>query len=44
LARYFYQDLRAFERLEHGGHFAVAEVPADMAERARAFARELRVL
>jgi pimeloyl-ACP methyl ester carboxylesterase len=44
LARHFYQDLRAFERLEHGGHFAIAEVPDDMAERVRAFARELGVL
>ncbi|NNC11021.1 epoxide hydrolase [Planctomonas sp. JC2975] len=41
VARDFYRDLRTFDRLEHGGHFAVAEVPADMAGRARAFAREL---
>jgi pimeloyl-ACP methyl ester carboxylesterase len=38
LARRFYTDLRVFERLERGGHFTVAEQPADMAERFRAFA------
>jgi pimeloyl-ACP methyl ester carboxylesterase len=41
LARRFYRDLRVFERLDEGGHFAIAEVPAVMAERVRAFAREL---
>ncbi|MFE6994473.1 epoxide hydrolase family protein [Microbacterium sp. NPDC057659] len=44
LARRFYRDLRTFERLEEGGHFAVAEVPAAMAARVRAFAREIGVL
>jgi len=41
LARRFYLDLRTFERLDEGGHFAVAEVPAAMAERVRAFARSI---
>ncbi|WP_431807867.1 epoxide hydrolase family protein [Microbacterium paraoxydans] len=41
LARRFYRDLRVFERLEHGGHFTVAEAPAAMAERFRAFAASL---
>lgn len=44
VARSFYRDLRVFERLEEGGHFAVAEVPAAMAERTRAFAREIGAL
>ncbi|MDY0909597.1 epoxide hydrolase [Microbacterium sp. CFBP9034] len=44
LARGFYRDLRTFERLDEGGHFAVAEVPAAMAARVRAFAHELGVL
>lgn len=41
VARSFYRDLRVFERLEEGGYFAVAEVPAAIAERTRAFAREI---
>lgn len=41
LAREFYRDLRVFERLDEGGHFAVAEVPIAMADRVRAFARAL---
>jgi hypothetical protein len=41
LARSFYRDLRMFERLEEGGHFTVAEVPAAMAARVRSFAQEL---
>ena len=44
IARRFYRDLRTFERLEEGGHFAVAEVPDSMAERVRSFARALGVL
>ncbi|MGF6824511.1 pimeloyl-ACP methyl ester carboxylesterase [Microbacterium sp. ZKA21] len=40
LARSFYRDLRSFERLEQGGHFAAAEVPDVMAERLRQLARE----
>lgn len=44
LARRFYRDLRLFERLEEGGHFTVAEVPHAMAERTRAFARDLGLL
>ncbi len=41
LARRFYRDLRLFERLPAGGHFTVAEVPAEMATRVRRFARSL---
>jgi len=41
VARRFYRDLRVFERLDEGGHFAVAEVPEAMAERVRRFAGEL---
>lgn len=41
LARRYYRDLRVFERLERGGHFTLAEVPAAMAERFRAFAATL---
>ncbi|WP_223172804.1 hypothetical protein [Microbacterium sp. NIBRBAC000506063] len=41
LARSFYRDIRVFERLQTGGHFAVAEVPGAMAERVRAFASTL---
>jgi pimeloyl-ACP methyl ester carboxylesterase len=44
LARAFYRDLRVFERLPEGGHFTVAEVPAPMADRVRAFARGIGVL
>jgi pimeloyl-ACP methyl ester carboxylesterase len=44
LARRFYRDLRTFERLDEGGHFAVAEVPGVMADRVRAFARELQLI
>lgn len=44
LARAFYRDLRSFDRLPAGGHFAIAEVPADMAKRTRAFARQLGLL
>jgi pimeloyl-ACP methyl ester carboxylesterase len=43
-ARRFYRDLRVFERLPEGGHFTVAEVPAAMAQRTRAFAQELGLL
>lgn len=44
LARDFYRDLRRFERLDEGGHFAAAEVPEAMAERMRWFFRELGLL
>ncbi len=44
LARGFYRDLRTFERLEQGGHFAIAEVPDAMAARFRAFAIALGLL
>ena len=44
IARGFYRDLRVFERLAEGGHFAVGEVPAALAERTRAFARALGLL
>lgn len=41
LARGYYRDLRVFERLDRGGHFTLAEVPEQMAERFRAFAAAL---
>ena len=44
VARDFYRDLRTFERLQRGGHFAIAEVPGDLADRTRAFARQLALL
>ncbi len=44
LARAFYRDLRSFDRLPEGGHFAIAEVPAAMAARTRAFAKQLGLL
>ncbi|MGC5171175.1 epoxide hydrolase family protein [Microbacterium sp. DT81.1] len=44
IARDYYRDLRRFERLQEGGHFTVAEVPAAMADRTRAFATELGLL
>ena len=44
VVRAFYRDLRMFERLAEGGHFTVAEVPAAMADRTRAFTRELGLL
>ncbi|GAB3916408.1 multidrug MFS transporter [Microlunatus endophyticus] len=44
LARAYYRDIRTFERLSEGGHFAVAEVPDAMADRVRAFAGELGLL
>ncbi|MEU1970560.1 epoxide hydrolase family protein [Microbacterium sp. NPDC019599] len=44
LARSYYRDLRTFERLEEGGHFAIAEVPDAMAARVRAFAQEIGAL
>ncbi|WP_345802714.1 epoxide hydrolase family protein [Microbacterium sp. AZCO] len=44
LARSYYRDLRVFERLDEGGHFAVAEVPEAMSTRVRAFAREIGAL
>ena len=44
IARRFYLDLRVFERLDEGGHFAVGEVPGALAERTRAFARKLGLL
>ena len=44
LARAYYRDLRVFERLSEGGHFAVAEVPHALADRTRAFARGLDLL
>ncbi|UYO95839.1 epoxide hydrolase [Microbacterium sp. M28] len=40
LARRFYRDLRSFERLDEGGHFAAAEVPEALAARARVLARQ----
>ncbi|WP_028046376.1 epoxide hydrolase family protein [Cellulomonas sp. URHE0023] len=43
VARRFYRDLRVFERLDEGGHFTVAEVPAAMAARVRAFAQSVGV-
>ncbi|MFE6733295.1 epoxide hydrolase family protein [Microbacterium sp. NPDC057650] len=44
LARQFYRDLRTFERLDEGGHFAIAEVPRAMADRVRVFAGGLGLL
>lgn len=44
VARRFYRDIRTFERLEQGGHFTAAEVPAIMSERVRTFADELGLL
>lgn len=44
LARAYYRDLRTFERLDAGGHFAVAEVPDVMAARTREFASALGLL
>ncbi|MGV2984012.1 epoxide hydrolase family protein [Microbacterium sp. AGC85] len=44
VARSFYRDLRSFDRMPEGGHFAVAEVPQAMAARMRDFARELGLL
>ena len=41
LARRHYLDLRVFERLDEGGHFAVAEVPEEMAARVRKFVNSL---
>jgi pimeloyl-ACP methyl ester carboxylesterase len=41
LARRHYLDLREFDRLEEGGHFTVAEVPAEMAARIRGFVRSV---
>ena len=42
LATAHYLDLRWFDRLEAGGHFAIAEVPDEMAERMRRFLAMLR--
>lgn len=39
LAREFYRDLRVFDRLPEGGHFTAAEVPEELADRVRSFAR-----
>jgi pimeloyl-ACP methyl ester carboxylesterase len=44
LARRFYRDLRTFERLPEGGHFAAAEVPDALAARVRAFASSIGAL
>lgn len=44
LARRFYLDLRSFDRLPEGGHFAAAEVPEALASHLRAFARGLNLL
>lgn len=41
LARRHYLDLRVFDRLEEGGHFAIAEVPGEMAVRVREFVQSL---
>ncbi|UNK72185.1 epoxide hydrolase [Microbacterium sp. H1-D42] len=44
VARSFYRDVRSFERMPEGGHFAVAEVPQAMADRMRWFATDLGLL
>ena len=41
IARRHYLDLREFDRLGEGGHFAIAEVPDEMAVRVREFVRSL---
>ena len=41
IARRHYLDLREFDRLDEGGHFAIAEVPDAMAARVREFVRSL---
>ena len=41
IARRHYLDLREFDRLAEGGHFAIAEVPDAMAVRVREFVRSL---
>ncbi|HEY6801539.1 MAG TPA: epoxide hydrolase [Agromyces sp.] len=43
LARRHYRDLRVFDRLAEGGHFAVAEVPDEMASRMREFVQSIGV-
>lgn len=40
LARAHYRDLRSFERLDEGGHFAAAEVPGTVARLVRQLAAE----
>ena len=42
IARRHYLDLREFDRLDEGGHFAIGEVPAELAQRVRAFVATLR--
>lgn len=44
VARGFYHDLRSFDRMPEGGHFAVAEAPQAMARRMREFAVGLGLL
>lgn len=44
LVRRHYVDLRDFGRLDEGGHFTAAEVPAALAQRLRAFASSLGTL
>ncbi len=41
LARRHYRGLRWFDRLDAGGHFAIAEVPEEMADRVRRFVATL---
>jgi pimeloyl-ACP methyl ester carboxylesterase len=41
-AEAYYKDIRRFTNMKHGGHFAVFEEPADLAEELRIFFRELR--
>lgn len=41
IARRHYLDLREFDRLDEGGHFAIGEVPAELAQRVRAFVATL---
>jgi pimeloyl-ACP methyl ester carboxylesterase len=41
IARRHYLDLREFDRLDEGGHFAIAEVPGELASRMREFVRSL---
>ena len=41
IARRHYLDLREFDRLDEGGHFAIAEVPVELAQRVRTFVATL---
>ena len=44
LAREFYRDLRVLDRLPEGEHVTAAEIPEELADRVRSFAREIGAL